>query len=89
MGTSIKQEKNAVESGYWHLYRYNPLLTKEGKNPFILDSKDPKKPYNEFLNSEIRYTALVNTFPEEAEKLFARSEAHAKQRLDALKRLAE
>jgi len=89
MGTSIKQEKNAVESGYWHLYRYNPLLAKEGKNPFILDSKDPKKPYSEFLNSEIRYTSLANTFPEEAERLFARSEEHAKQRFDALKRLAE
>lgn len=89
MGTSIKQEKNAVESGYWHLYRYNPLLIEQGKNPFILDSRDPKKSYTDFLNSEIRYTSLANTFPEEAERLFALSEEHAKQRLDALKQMAE
>ena len=89
MGTSIKQEKKAVESGYWHLYRYNPLLSNEGKNPFILDSKEPAQPYSDFLNSEIRFTSLANTFPEEAKKLFARSQKHAEERLAALKQLTE
>ncbi|NLB34169.1 MAG: pyruvate:ferredoxin (flavodoxin) oxidoreductase, partial [Tissierellia bacterium] len=64
MGTSIAEEKKAVESGYWHLYRYNPMLREEGKNPFILDSKEPTKDYKEFITGEIRYSQLVNTFPE-------------------------
>ena len=57
------QEKRAVEAGYWHLYRYNPDLKKEGKNPFILDSKEPTKDYKEFIHSEIRYSQLMNVFP--------------------------
>jgi len=88
MGTSIQQEKKAVESGYWHMYRYNPLLAAEGKNPFILDSKDPKSPYSDFLGSEIRYTSLSSTFPDEAAKLFEISEKHARERLEAYKHLA-
>ncbi len=70
MGKTQEQTKNAVEAGYWHLYRYNPLLKEEGKNPFILDSKEPKKSIQDFLNSEVRYASLKKTFPEEAEKLF-------------------
>jgi pyruvate-ferredoxin/flavodoxin oxidoreductase len=89
MGTSIQQEKRAVDSGYWYLYRYNPLLIAEGKNPFILDSKDPKIPYIEFLNSEIRFTALAGSFPAEAEKLFEISEKHAAERLAAYKHLGQ
>ena len=62
------QEKFAVEAGYWHLYRYNPLLEKEGKNPFTLDSKEPDwTKFQDFLKSEVRYTSLVKSFPEQAE----------------------
>ena len=87
MGTSIMQEKRAVEAGYWHLYRYNPILKKEGKNPFILDSKDPKSSYREFLDSEIRYSQLANRFPEIVDGMFKLSEEHANERLEAYKKL--
>jgi len=89
MGTSQAQEKKAVESGYWHLYRYNPLLEEEGKNPFILDSKEPTEDFIDFLNTEVRYTSLKRTFPEIAEDLFKKAEADAKARYEKYKRLAE
>ncbi|WP_077368462.1 pyruvate:ferredoxin (flavodoxin) oxidoreductase [Anaerosalibacter sp. Marseille-P3206] len=89
MGTSQAQEKKAVESGYWHLYRYNPLLEEEGKNPFILDSKEPTEEFIDFLNTEVRYTSLKQTFPEIAEDLFKKAEADAKARYEKYKRLAE
>lgn len=87
MGTSILQEKRAVDAGYWHLYRYNPELKKQGKNPFILDSKDPKTPYSEFLKSELRYSQLANVFPDTAEDMYKLSEKYAKERLESYKRL--
>lgn len=87
MATSIEEEKKAVESGYWHLYRYDPRLKEAGKNPFQLDSKEPSNSYKEFLNGEIRYSQLFNTFPETAEKLFEKSEQYAKDRYETLKRL--
>ncbi|WP_291565137.1 MULTISPECIES: pyruvate:ferredoxin (flavodoxin) oxidoreductase [unclassified Clostridium] len=89
MGTSIAEERKAVESGYWHLYRYNPLLKNEGKNPFILDSKEPKESYRDFINGEIRYSSLMKTFPDSAEEMFKLSEAHARERYDIYRRLAE
>ncbi|NLN06235.1 MAG: pyruvate:ferredoxin (flavodoxin) oxidoreductase [Firmicutes bacterium] len=89
MGKTQAQEKFAVETGYWHLYRYNPELANEGKNPFILDSKAPSKPFRDFLNSEVRYLALKNTFPEIAEELFAQSEKEAKERYEKYKKMAE
>ncbi|MGC9383916.1 MAG: pyruvate:ferredoxin (flavodoxin) oxidoreductase [Kosmotogaceae bacterium] len=89
MGKSQRREKEAVESGYWHLYRYNPELKKQGKNPFILDSKEPSASFKEFLEGEIRYTALQNTFPEIAKELFAKAEEDAKQRYETYKKLAE
>ena len=89
MGTSQAQEKKAVDSGYWHLYRYNPLLEEEGKNPFILDSKEPKEEFIDFLNSEVRYSSLKRTFPEIAEDLFKKAEADAKARYEKYKKLAE
>ena len=78
MGTSMNQEKFAVEAGYWHLYRYNPELKEQGKNPFQLDSKEPKEDFQKFINSEVRYTSLKNTFPEIAEEMFKQAEEHAK-----------
>jgi pyruvate-ferredoxin/flavodoxin oxidoreductase len=89
MGKTQAEMKRAVEAGYWHLYRYNPKLKEEGKNPFILDSKEPTASFLDFINSEIRYQSLAKQFPEEAEKLFAIAEKEAKERYAYYKRLAE
>jgi pyruvate-ferredoxin/flavodoxin oxidoreductase len=88
MDRSQDEEKRAVEAGYWHLYRYNPLLEKEGKNPFTLDSKEPDwTKFQEFLNGEVRYTSLKKAFPKEAAELFIAAEANAKWRYNSYKRL--
>jgi pyruvate-ferredoxin/flavodoxin oxidoreductase len=89
MGTSIRQEKKAVEAGYWHLYRYNPQLKAAGKNPFVLDSPDPTGSFREFLLSEVRYSSLERAHPAEAEELFSASEKDAQERLKVYKYLAE
>lgn len=89
MGSSIKEEKKAVDSGYWHLYRYNPDLKEEGKNPFVLDSKEPKLPYGDFINGEIRYSSLKTTFPDIADEMFALSEKNAKERYESYKKLSQ
>jgi pyruvate-ferredoxin/flavodoxin oxidoreductase len=74
MGKSVAQAKDAVEAGYWHNYRYNPLLEAEGKNPFVLESKEPDwSKFQDFIMSEGRYTALMQSFPEEAKILFKAS----------------
>ncbi|EOC99576.1 pyruvate:ferredoxin (flavodoxin) oxidoreductase [Caldisalinibacter kiritimatiensis] len=88
MGTSINREKEAVESGYWHLYRYNPELKEQGKNPFILDSKEPTKSFRDYIMGEIRFSQVQNTFPEHAEDLYSEAEKAAKERYDTYKRLA-
>mgnify|MGYP000909198605 FL=1 len=89
MGKTQAEMKRAVEAGYWHLYRYNPQLKEEGKNPFTLDSKEPSASFQDFINSEIRYKSLAKQFPEEAEKLFAIAEKEAKERYAYYKKLAE
>ena len=89
MGKSLEQQKRAVEAGYWHLYRFNPDLKAQGKNPFILDSKEPKGNFREFLESEIRYSSLKNVFPEIADEMFAVAEQHAKERYESYLRLAQ
>lgn len=88
MGCSQLEEKRAVEAGYWHLYRYNPLLKEEEKNPFILDSKEPTESFKDFLMGEVRYSSLTRTFPEIAEKLFEAAEKDAQERYETYKRLA-
>jgi len=88
MGKSQEQERRAVEAGYWGLYRYNPLLKAQGKNPFVLDSKPPTANFREFLQSEVRYAALFRQFPDLAEELFAKCERDAMARLTAYQRLA-
>jgi len=89
MGRTQAQEKFAVESGYWHLYRYNPLLENEGKNPFTLDSKEPDwSKFQDFLKSEVRYTSLIKSFPGEAEILFKAAEENAKWRYRSYQKLA-
>ncbi|WPC39178.1 pyruvate:ferredoxin (flavodoxin) oxidoreductase [Clostridium sp. JS66] len=89
MATSVMEGKKAVESGYWHMYRFNPELRAEGKNPFIMDSKEPTKSFKDFINGEIRYTSLMNVFPDIAEDMFNEAEEHAKERYETYKRLAE
>jgi len=89
MGKSQLEEERAVECGYWHLWRFNPALAEEGKNPFILDSKEPKwEKFQEFLQGEVRYTALLKQFPEGASELFKAAEENAKWRYNSYKRLA-
>ena len=78
--------KKAVEAGYWDLFRYNPQLKAEGKNPFTLDSKEPTGDYRAFLTNETRYSRLAQQFPERAEKLFTASEEAAKAKYERLKR---
>jgi pyruvate-ferredoxin/flavodoxin oxidoreductase len=90
MGKTQLEAKQAVECGYWHLWRYNPLLEKEGKNPFSLDSKEPDwSKFQSFIGGEVRYTSLKKEFPDVAEELFKASEENAKWRLATYKRLAE
>ncbi|HOR13221.1 MAG TPA: thiamine pyrophosphate-dependent enzyme, partial [Clostridia bacterium] len=89
MGKSQAEAKKAVESGYWPLYRYNPDLALEGKNPFILDSKDPKVPYSEFILGEVRYATLQKQFPEIADELFERAETEAAEKLEYYKKLSK
>ncbi|ADL52536.1 pyruvate:ferredoxin (flavodoxin) oxidoreductase [Clostridium cellulovorans] len=89
MGNSIKEEKKAVDTGYWHLYRYNPELKAEGKNPFVLDSKEPTEKYKDFIEGEIRYTSLRKLFPEVADAMFDKAEKDARERYEVYRRLAE
>ncbi|MBN2246623.1 MAG: pyruvate:ferredoxin (flavodoxin) oxidoreductase, partial [Candidatus Aminicenantes bacterium] len=83
------EEKLAVDTGYWLLYRYNPRLAEEGKNPLILDSREPKLDYETFLKNEIRYRTLLLQHPKIAEKLFAEAAKDAKARYDLYKQMAE
>ena len=89
MGCSQLEEKRAVECGYWSLYRYNPVLKDEGKNPFSLDSKEPTGNFRDFLLGEVRYSSLKKSFPEHAEALYEKTEKDAKERLEGYKKLAD
>ncbi|MGL4109855.1 pyruvate:ferredoxin (flavodoxin) oxidoreductase [Clostridium sp. LP20] len=87
MSNSQEEEKKVVECGYWTLYRYNPEL-KGQKNPFSLDSKEPKASFRDFLMGEVRYASLAKAFPEVAEQLFEKTEQDAMERYNNYKRLA-
>lgn len=86
MGNAMAEEKKAVEAGYWHLFRFHPDNVKNGQNPFMLDSKEPKGGYREFLMGEVRYNRLMRSNPERAERLFKKAEKEAE---DKYKRLAQ
>jgi len=89
MGATQNEAKLAVKSGYWHLYRFNPLLEAEGKNPFQLDSKEPEwNMFQDFLKGEVRYTSLQLSFPDQAQELFKAAEENAKWRYNSYKKLA-
>jgi pyruvate-ferredoxin/flavodoxin oxidoreductase len=89
MGKSQQEERKAVESGYWPLFRFNPALADQGQNPFVMDSKEPTTSYQDFIRGETRYKSLLQEFPGIAETLFAKAEAEAKKRLGTYKKLAE
>ena len=90
MGKSQQEEADAVACGYWHLWRYNPALEEEGKNPFTLDSKEPDwSKFQDFLKGEVRFASLTKQFPAEAGQLFQAAEDNAKWRLNNYKRLAK
>ena len=90
-GMTIAQaeEKKAVETGYWHCFRFDPRRAEEGKNPFQLDSKAPTKEYQEFLDGEVRYNSLKRANPERAEKLFSYAAKTAKDKYEKLVKMAE
>ncbi len=88
MGRTQNQMKRAVDAGYWHLWRFDPRLKDQGKNPFVLDSAEPKESFRDFIMSEVRYTTLIKAFPEHAEELFGRTEVEAKERYKGYVRMA-
>ena len=90
MGKAQAEQAAAVECGYWHLWRYNPALEEEGKNPFTLDSKEPQwDKFQEFLQGEVRYASLAKQFPAEASELFGAAEEMAKKRYASYQRMAK
>ena len=89
MANCQEEMKKAVEAGYWQMFRYNPALKAEGKNPFSLDSKEPTASYQEFINGEARYTRLAQQFPERAKELFEKAEQTAKAKYERLKKLVD
>ncbi|RLC48979.1 MAG: pyruvate:ferredoxin (flavodoxin) oxidoreductase, partial [Candidatus Cloacimonadota bacterium] len=89
MTKSQAEEKLAVDTGYWILYRYNPMLAEQGKNPLILDSKEPKLDYDAFLKNEIRYRTLMQQYPDIAKVLFKQAAKEAKERYEQYKKMAE
>jgi pyruvate-ferredoxin/flavodoxin oxidoreductase len=88
MGRTQANTDQAVKAGYWHLWRFNPELKDQGKNPFILDSKEPTTSFRDFLMDQVRYTSLIKDFPEVAEELFVKAEKDAKDRYQTYTRLA-
>ena len=89
MGTSQTEEKKAVQSGYWHLFRFDPRLNEQGKNPFTLDSKAPTADYMDFIKGEVRYNSLARFFPERAEELFAKAAKTAEDKYNHLVKLSK
>jgi len=89
MSCSQLREKEAVDSGYWYLYRYNPELAKSGENPFVLDSREPKTSFRDFLMGEVRYASLTKTFPDIAEDLFKKAEEDSRKTYEKYKKMAE
>ncbi len=89
MGKSQREAKLAVDSGFWSMFRYNPALKDDGKNPFILDSKEPDGSLQEFLSSEVRFAALEKSNPEESKRLRAKIDEEVKDRYELLKGMAE
>ncbi len=88
MGISQIEEKKAVAAGYWNIFRFDPRLADEGKNPFMLDGKAPTESYRDFIMGEVRYNSLTRSFPERAEQLFEKAEKVAVEKYEHLEKLA-
>jgi pyruvate-ferredoxin/flavodoxin oxidoreductase len=89
MGRSQEEMKKAVEAGYWHLYRHDPLKKKEGKNPFTLDSKPPVGDIAEFMSTENRFASLALSYPDRAKRLYEKAKKDAAERYETYRRMAE
>ncbi len=89
MRRSIREEKKAVDAGYWSLYRYNPALVDKGKNPFVYETKDPKEDMMDFLMGEGRYTTLKYQFPEVAKRLFEQAVQDRQEKHEYYKKLSQ
>jgi|UniRef100_A0A2I2K910 pyruvate-ferredoxin/flavodoxin oxidoreductase len=90
MGKAQAEEAAAVECGYWHLWRYNPALEEEGKNPFVLDSKEPQwDKFQDFLKGEVRYASVMKQYPEEAQQLFDAAQEMAQKRYSSYIRMSK
>ncbi|MGB4657836.1 MAG: pyruvate:ferredoxin (flavodoxin) oxidoreductase, partial [Mobilitalea sp.] len=87
MSTAQTEEKNAVTSGYWNTFRFDPRNVAEGKNPFTLDCKAPTTSYQDFIKNEVRYSSLSRSNPERAAELFARAEKNAANKYTHLENL--
>ena len=83
------EEKKAVDAGYWHLFRFDPRLALDGKNPFQLDSKAPTMDYEDFIMGEVRYNSLARSNPERAKELFAKAKKNAEEKYAHLVKLAQ
>ncbi len=88
-GNAMKEMKSAVKAGYWHLFRYNPALEGQGKNPFQLDSKAPTGDYIDFIKGEVRYSSLEISFPERAKELFQKAEQDAANKYEHLEKISK
>jgi pyruvate-ferredoxin/flavodoxin oxidoreductase len=89
MGSAQMEQKSAVDCGYWHLWRYDPRLEEEGRNPFQLDSKEPEwSKFKDFLLGEVRYTQLIKSFPKQADELFEAAKESAQWRYRSYQRMA-
>ena len=89
MSNCMEEEKLAVDCGYWHLFRFNPALQREGKNPFVLDSKAPTADFKSFLLGENRFRSLKKVAPETAEDLFSKAEKDSKELFSFYQKLSE
>ena len=89
MSNSQDEIKKAVAAGYWNMFRFDPRLIDEGKNPFSLDSREPSESYKDFIMNEVRYNSLTRAFPERAEELFSKAEKQAKEKYNHLLKLSE
>jgi pyruvate-ferredoxin/flavodoxin oxidoreductase len=90
MSQSQAEIERAVKAGYWQLYRYNPLLKTEGKNPFALDSKEPDfASFRDYLMGEVRYSSLAKLYPDKSEELFEKTKRDAMERYEFYRRLSQ
>ncbi len=89
MNKAQENTKDAVEAGYWHLYRFNPEKKEQNENPFTLDSKAPTASFRDYIMGQVRYASLASEFPDISESLFDAAEENANERYESYKRLAE